>query len=179
MLTKSDSDLGSRAVLDLHGFFIITNNLEIIENPKIIFKCLKPTELFVMEHYDNLTHMERIYVEEDLVRENVCEIFGYDGETVNLDFTPAGVISAIAEAVLKLSLRYVLNEDSIPYIQHYGRISVLENMQAIVSYYLHIPYSEVVQFPLNELYHKHAICARSFPNQVNPLIPIEENNPNG
>lgn len=179
MLTNSEIELGSRAVINLHGFFVITNTHSIIDNPKIVVKCLQVSELFVMEYFDNLSPLDKLIVEEDLIRDNVCEIYNHEGETISLEYTPAGIITSIASAILNLSLKYLINDDGVPYAQHYERISYLENMQAIVSYYLQIPYGEVVKLPLNELFHKHAICARAFPNQVLPLLPVDETATNG
>ena len=64
MLTDKELELGSRAVLNLHGFFVITTDDQIIENPQIIFRTLKASELFLMDYYDNLLPHEQADLEE-------------------------------------------------------------------------------------------------------------------
>ena len=175
MLTEKELELGSRAVLNLHGFFIVTKEDQIIEHPQIIFKTLQTSELYLMDYYDSLSLYERSDLEEIIIESNVLGIYGYEESQISLQYTPAGVISSIAQAVLDLSLKYLVNEGGSVYKQKLGTVTYLESMQAIVSYYLNIPYNIVCEMPLTELYKKHAICYKTFPNQINPLCEIEEN----
>lgn len=172
MLTDKELELGSRAVLNLHGFFIVTTEEQIIENPQIVIKTLKPSELFLMDYYDNLTIYERSDLEELVLEDNVVGIYGYEDKKISIAFTPAGVVSSISQAVFDLSLKYLINNNGKEYEKKLNTVTYLENMQAIVSYYLNIPFNEVCELSLSELYKKHAICYATFPKQVNPLCEV-------
>lgn len=175
MISNKDLELGSRAVLNLHGFFIITDKDEIIDNPQVIIQTLKPDELYLMDYFDELDANERADLEDILVRENVMGIYGYPDSKISCTYTPAGIVASVAKAVLELSFKYLENKDGRAYKEKLETVTYLESMQAIVSYYLQIPYSDVTKMTLSELYKKHAICAATFPSQVNPLCSIEEN----
>lgn len=172
MLTDKELELGSRAVLNLHGFFVITTDNQIIDNPQIVLKTLKPSELFLMDYYDNLSDYERSDLEELVVEDNVIGIYGYEDKQVSTVYTPAGVISSISQAIFNLSFKYLMNEKGQEYKKKLESVTYLEGMQAIVAYYLNIPYTEVVELSLSELYKKHAICYATFPKQINPLCEV-------
>ena len=53
---KYDEVFTSRAILDLHGFFIITSKMDIIDNPKIIFNGLRSDELYLLDYIVKLFH---------------------------------------------------------------------------------------------------------------------------
>lgn len=173
MLKDRDKELKHRAVLDLHGFFVISTQKELIENPKIIIEALRPSEFFVMEFFEDLVESEKIEVEEGIVRDNVITVFGYDVE-IDLEYTPAGVITSIARSVIELSLKYLKNEEGLPYEEKYDSVGYYESMQAIVSYYLNIPFTEVEKYTISELYQKHAICSKTFLGSVQPLMKLRE-----
>ena len=65
-----------------------------------------------------------------------------------------------------------MNENGQEYKKKLESVTYLEGMQAIVAYYLNIPYTEVVELSLSELYKKHAICYATFPKQINPLCEV-------
>lgn len=176
MLTDKELELGSRAVLNLHGFFVITTDDQIIENPQVIFRTLKASELFLMDYYDNLLPHEQADLEEIILKDNVVGIYGYDDKEISAIYTPAGVISSIAQAVFNLSLNYLTNKDGQEYKKKLDNVTYLEGMQAIVAYYLNMPYTEVCELSLSELYKKHAICHATFPKQINPLCEVPNEN---
>lgn len=173
MLDKTDIELKHRAVLDLHGFFLVLDTMEIVENPKIIIETLKPAEFFVMDFYDQLDDLDRLIVEEGIVKDNVNMVYGYSNK-INLEYTSAGLITTIAKAVLELTLKYLQNTDGKPYEEKYDNVAYYENVQAIVAHYLNIPFNVVEKFSISELFHKHAICSKTFVTQVNPLMEKRE-----
>lgn len=178
MLTEKELEIGSRAVLNLHGFFIVVGkdgNESIIDNPRIVINTLKASELYVMDYYDSLTEVEKASLEDLIVEENVFCIYGYEGFKINMDYTPAGVLKSIADSVLNLTYKYLVNTNGLAYKSKYEDISFLEKMQAIISHYLHIPFTEVASMSVSEIYRKHAICASTFSNQVVPLCEVEGN----
>ena len=166
----------SRAILDLHGFFIITSKMDIIDSPKIIFNGLRADELYLLDYIERLDSIERLTIYEELVRDNVIEIFSYPGQKVDINYSPAGVINMIAEAVLQLTYDYLVNANDQKYLQVVHKVTYLDNMQAIIAHYLNIPFNIVCEMSVNELYKKYAICAQTFPNQVAPLQRTEEGN---
>lgn len=173
---KFDNELYiSRALLNLHGFFLVDNNFNIIENPKIIFSALVADELYLLSYIELLPFEERCIVYEELVKSNVIEVFGLKDSTINLDYSPAGVIEAIAEAILQFTYDYLVNKNNEKYEVASDKLTYFDNMMAIISYYLNMPYPEVLKLPVNDVYKKYALCARAFPTQVAPLQPIEEN----
>lgn len=171
---KYDEVFTSRAMLDLHGFFIVTDKMDIIENPKILFNGLRPDELYLLDFIEQLNYLERATVYEELVRDNVIEIFGHPKAKVNLLYSPAGLIDMIAEAVLQLSYDYLVNDNDEKFNKLYNTVTYMESMQAIVAHYLSISFDEVRKYSLNELYKKYAICSVTFPNQVQPLKKNDE-----
>lgn len=174
MISDKDLVLGSRAVINLHGFFVISDKDEIIEHPQIVIETLKPKELFLMDYFDTLSPYEQADLEDVLINDNVICIYGYDGAKISLEFTPAGVVSTIAKAILELSFKYLLNKDGKAYKEKLDSITYLESMQAIVSHFLNIPYNIVSEMPLSELYKKHALCYATFPDVINPLCKIDK-----
>ena len=165
---KYDEVFTSRAILDLHGFFIITSKMDIIDNPKIIFNGLRSDELYLLDY------IERATVYEELVRDNVIEIFSYPTQKIDINYSPAGVIDMIAEAILQLTYDYLTNKDDMKFNEAASKVTYLDNMQAIIAHYLNIPFKEVCKMSINELYKKYAICAQTFPHQVAPLQRTEE-----
>lgn len=164
----------SRAILDLHGFFIITSKMDIIDNPKIIFNGLRADELYLLDYIEKLDSIERMTIYEEIVRDNVIEIFSYPGQKIDINYSPAGVVNMVAEAVLQLTYDYLVNANDQKYLRAVNTVTYLDNMQAIVAHYLNIPFNTVCEMSINELYKKYAICAQTFPHQVSPLQRNEE-----
>lgn len=161
------------AVIDLDGFFLLLENPEqnnyiIVENPKVVVDLLTPEEL---KRYVNLvraTTENKVPVENVLVRDKITEIIGYRGKTISIMGSPAGVVSTIAGLIFNKSFEYLQHKE-YNYGLHIDNIDVLDQMCAIISYYLNTPYEVVKNLPVNEIFKRHAICCRSFPHQVNDL----------
>ena len=113
MFTESERDLLkiSRALINLHGFFIVTKNNEIIDNPMIVVNLLTKVELETFKSLLSVDPIERIMIEENVAENTFLAILGSD-ELINYDFTPAGVVSILAEAVIKKSEEYLTNENN-------------------------------------------------------------------
>ena len=89
-----------------------------------------------MDYYDNLSEYERSDLEEIILESNVLGIYGYEDKQICPNNTPAGIISSIAQVILDLTLKYLVNENGQEYKQKLETVTYLESMQAIVSYYL-------------------------------------------
>ena len=65
MFTESERDLLkiSRALINLHGFFIVTKNNEIIDNPMIVVNLLTKVELETFKSLLSVDPIERIMIE--------------------------------------------------------------------------------------------------------------------
>lgn len=170
MFTESERELLkiSRAIISLHGFFIVTQENIIIDDPMILVDLLTKVELETFKSLLNVDPLERIEIEENVVKNKFLTLLGSD-QFIDFNFTPAGVIAFIAEAVIKKSEEYLLNEGNIPYQEAEESVNYLESMSAIISYYMNVPYDTVISLPIPEIYKRYAICHVAFPNQVLPL----------
>lgn len=175
MFTESERELlkVSRAIISLHGFFIVTKENIIIDDPMILVDLLTKVELETFKSLLNVDPLERIEIEENVVTNKFLTLLGSD-QFINFNFTPAGVIAFIAEAIIKKSEEYLLNEGNIPYQEAEDSVNYLESMSAIISYYMNVPYDTVISLPIAEIYKRYAICHVAFPNQVLALTNDEE-----
>lgn len=170
MFTESERDLlkVSRALINLHGFFIVTKNNEIIDDPLVIVNLLTKVELETFKSLLNVGPEERVEIEENVVSNTFLAILGSD-ELINPSFTPAGVISLLAEAVIKKSEEYLANENNAVYEEVAASVNYIETMSAIISYYMNTSYESVISLPICEIYKRYAVCQQAFPNQIQPL----------
>ena len=113
MFTESERDLlkVSRALINLHGFFIVTKNNEIIDNPMIIVNLLTKVELETFSSLLDVSPEDRVIIEENIAENTFLAILGSD-ELINYNFTPAGVVTLLAEAVIKKPEEYLSNENT-------------------------------------------------------------------
>jgi len=170
MFTESERDLlkVSRALINLHGFFIVTKNNEIIDDPLIIVNLLTKVELETFKSLLEVDPVERVIIEENVAENTFLAILGSD-ELINYDYTPAGVISMLAEAVIKKSEEYLTNENNLMYAETAASVNYIETMSAIIAYYMNVEYDYVLSLPICEVYKRYAVCQQAFPNQVQPL----------
>lgn len=176
MFTEKEKNLfsQSRAVLDLHGFFVITNNDYVLDNPKVLVNLLNIKESITYDSFSEASIQDKIEIEESIVVNNIVTIVNFPEEVINLNRTPAGVISFIAEAVLQKTQEYLIDPVS-KYAEVAESINFLEEMSSIVSYYTNTPLDTVLSWSVSQIFKRYAMCQRSFPNQVNALIePSEE-----
>lgn len=159
----------SRAVIDLHGFFIITTNDILIDNPVIMINLLSKVELETFGALLNLKPDQRVGIEEIIVNTGILNIIGHENLKIDLDYSPAGVISTIASAITLKSEQYLKNTNNEMYIETNSTVNYIEQMCAIISYYMNIKYDYVISLPINEIYKRYAICQQSFSSQIEPL----------
>lgn len=167
MFSKKEQQLLgiSRALLNLHGFFIVDNLLNIIDDPILIFNLLTKVELESFKSLTELEPTERLALETSLVENSVLAIVGSEN-TISLDFCPAGIISSIAEAVIIKSEEYLLNENNLMYEEAEAGVNYIEKMAAIIAYYMNVNYDFVISLPINEVYKRYSICQQAFPQQI-------------
>ena len=170
MFTESERELLkiSRALINLHGFFIVTKNNEIIDNPMVVVNLLTKVELETFKSLLSVDPIERVMIEENVAENTFLALLGSD-ELINYDFTPAGVISLLAEAVIKKSEEYLTNENNALYDESEASVNYVETMCAIISYYMNINYDYAISLPICEIYKRYAVCRQAFPSQVQPL----------
>lgn len=162
----------SRALVSLRGFFIVDQEYNVIDDPIILINLLNNIELESFKNIYDLNPVEKLNIENSIVRDKVLSILGYDKQ-INLDYTPAGVITSIAAAVIKKSEEYLLNTDNKMYEEAVSGVNYIEQMCAIISYYTNTTYDVVIEYPINEIYKRYAICQTAFPNQIQALSPEE------
>lgn len=174
MFTESERDLLkiSRALINLHGFFIVTKNNEIIDDPMVVVNLLTKVELETFKSLIAVDPLERVDIEENVVENTFLAILGSD-ELLNLSITPAGVVTLLAEAVIKKSEEYLTNEGNVVYEEVSASVNYIETMSAIISYYMNIEYDYVLTLPICEIYKRYAVCQSAFPNQIQPLTNSE------
>lgn len=159
----------SRAVIDLHGFFIVTTENKIIDNPVIMIDLLSKVELETFGALLQLSPDQKIRVEETIVHTGVLNIIGYDRHVIDLDMTPAGVITTIASAITLKTEQYIKNDSNLMYLETDSTVNYIEQMCAIISYYMNLKYDYVISLPINEIYKRYTICQQSFSSQISPL----------
>jgi len=175
MYNEKENDLfkQSRAIIDLHGFFVITEADFILENPKVIVNLLTIKEAVAFDSFDEQAIEDRLDIEDSIITNSIVSIVNYPKEVISLIRSPAGVISFIAEAVIKMSQSYTENPPA-KFISVAESINFLEQMAAIISYYLNTPVDTVLGWPISQIYKRYAMCHKAFPNQVLALQEKEE-----
>lgn len=170
MFTQSERDLltVSRALLNLNGFFLVTEENTILDNPIILVDLLTKMEIETFKTLLKVSPSDRVEIEENIVENKFLALLGSTYK-INFNFTPAGVITSIAEAIVKKSEEFLENKDNIPYLETAESVSYLETMSAIISYYTNTAYEKVIALPVNEIYKRYAVCQQAFPNQIQPL----------
>ena len=159
----------SRAVINLKGFYVITESEKIIDDPVIMVNLLSKVELETFSTLLTLSLEQRLEVEEAILRSHILIIVGYNGQKIDLNYTPAGVIATIAQAITSKSEQYLDNENNSMYDFTETTVNYIEEMSAIISYYMNIRYDYVITLPINEIYKRYAICQRAFPHQIDKL----------
>lgn len=158
----------SRAVIDLHGFFIVTTKNVVLDNPKILVELLTIRELTAYDNYSEKTVRDKLDIEDSVLSTKVIQVVNYPDVIISLNYTPAGIISYIAEAIILKSQIYI--ENPVPtYDAVASHVTFLEKMAAIVSYYTNTPYSEVIEWPVSQIFKRYAICQSAFATQIEPL----------
>lgn len=175
MYTEKENDLfkQSRAIIDLHGFFVITEDDFVLDNPKIIVNLLTIKEAIAFDSFDEKDATDRLDIEEAIVQNNILSIVNYKDQTISILRTPAGVISLIAEAIIKCTQSY-LEQPVLKYQEIELNVTFLDTMASIISYYMNTPIDTVLQWPVSQIYKRYAMCAKAFPSQVTPLTSGEE-----
>ena len=178
MYTKRERKLLSisRAAIDLKGFFIITNKGDIIDEPTLLVSLFTKVEIEYFLQLLKLNTLQTLIIEEGIVKENVVGIVGYPDQSIDLNFTPAGVITLIASSISFKSEEIIANEGNKVYEDIANSVNTIEVMANIISFYMNTRYEEVIQLPINEIFRRYAICQKSFPNQVEPLTKEDKAN---
>lgn len=159
-------------LIHLDGFFNI--NGVIYENPVASVRLLSLYEIERVNIFDMTHPLARFEVEEDMLKSVFKGFVGIDG-LVDWDNTEAGLIDTIINCVVMASMQYT-NDVISKVEQLHESISVMHQMQAIVSRFLITPFSEVEKLPINELCKRYTLCLKTFPKEVFPIKEQEEDN---
>ena len=81
MFTESERSLlrVSRALINLHGFFIVTTENRVLDNPIILVDLLTKVEIETFKTLLNVTPSERVEIEDNILENKVSivdEIIG-------------------------------------------------------------------------------------------------------
>lgn len=147
----------------------INKRLIIVEDPVIMVDLFTVSELKRYVDLAELSHKMRIDVEETVVRDKVVEVIGYPGKFINLYESPAGIVTTLANTIFQKSYDYIKYPKPM-YGIHLDKVNFIEQMCAIVSYYLNMPFNDVEKLPVNEIFRLHTICHSAFPVQVNNIM---------
>lgn len=159
------------AIIPFNDVPIVINGV-VYKNLVAVVKLLNPEQLLRLDRILTDDPVQKDLVDEDIVRTCLLDIIGVDGE-VDLDTASAGFIQAIARAVYLQSISYIVN--SKEYHQELtSTVTLVETMSAVISRFLNIPYTEVIEYPINRIYKYYAICRSAFPNEVSDIVDAEE-----
>ena len=94
MFSESERDLLkiSRALINLHGFFIVDAEYNIIDDPILIVDLLTKVELESFKSLLQLDPIEKFKVEQSIAENCILAMLGSDRKIL-FDYSPAGMIS--------------------------------------------------------------------------------------
>lgn len=161
------------------GTILIPFNDNTIEINRKVYKNLTvAARLLNISEIDKVLRMD---LEKSDVGENIYdEIFslcvidipGVDG-VINLDETPAGFVSSVSKTILSMSLQCI--NDPISTSKKYAEeVTLIDNMCAIISRYLSIPFNEVRLYPIDRVFSLFSVCYKTFPNEIQSLEEASE-----
>ena len=170
MFSESERDLLkiSRAIINLHGFFVVDKELNIIDNPIIIVDLLTKVELESFKALSALNPMEKYNVENSIAENCILAVVGSDVK-IAFDYSPAGIVSFIANAVVVESEKYLNNENNNAWFETVNSVNYLETMCSIIAYYMNISYDYAISLPISEIYKRYAVCHKAFPSQIQAI----------
>lgn len=149
-----------------HSIAIIDGeNIVYLDGPMLIVELMSSDEL---KRYHNLkTGPESVIssVDDVLVKDKLIGIVDYEDYEISLDFTPAGCIKWIADAIYAKSYSYLANYKE-EYTVFHENVLFVEQIGSIVSKYMNTPYAEVIKYPISELFRLHAIIQQTYPQEV-------------
>lgn len=163
----------SRAVVDLHGFFIVSEEGFIVDNPKILVELLSSKELIAYDGFTEKSVNDKMELEDSVITSKIIQIINYPTISISLDFSPAGIISYIAEAIILKSQLYLQYPIEV-YNSVAEEVTFIEEMSSIISYYTNTPYDTVIEWPISQIFKRYAVCQRAFPQQIKPLENSQE-----
>lgn len=158
----------SRAVIDLHGFFIVSEEGYIIDSPKILVELLNSKELIAYDGFTERSVNDKLELEDSVIGTKIVQVINYPNIQISLNLSPAGIISYIAEAVILKSQLY-LEYPIEAFNSLSANVTFIEEMSSIISYYTNTPYDTVIEWPVNQIFKRYAVCQRAFPQQIRPL----------
>lgn len=134
-----------------------------LDNAQILVNLFSILEL---DRYYKLTKMEALTpdVLEDIAKEKVVEVVGYEDYEILFLASYAGLPEFILSSIEQASVHVVQNTEQIFGDLLDNHITFYERLAAIAANRLNIPYLEVSSYPVSEVLRLYAICAASFPD---------------
>lgn len=135
------------------------------KEPVAVCRLLTPSEFFRITQIDTNFPSAKTELEDNVIELCFKSFIGVD-EQVDWDVMDGGHVSTLVNAIIYRSGFYISNPvDVVNGLL--PLINFTEQVQAIVSRFLMIPFKETKELPVHELYHYYAICIKAFPQEVN------------
>lgn len=145
------------------------DRVDYIEQGTVIASLMSIDEI---KRYEGLPLEAQRQVSDAIMTEKIVEIVGHTGKRLDFNFGPAGLSSFLLNALYAKSLQYVSN--TVPeFALALENVTLYDQMAAVISNRLTIPFTEVILYPVNEVVRLYAICFKSFPDVVD-LRPKDE-----
>ena len=164
MYLKSGEDYWLIPLIDKK---VICTDGSLIKSPNVKVRLLNYFELSKCISMQD-TGMNELDINEEICEVCVLGMIGFDHKKIDFLKSDAFICDTIANKIVNESY-LVLQDLPKAYSALVSTVSEVERLAAIVSHYLHIPYTQVSLMPVDEIVKKYSICALSFPG----LAPIE------
>lgn len=155
----------------LSGTYIKTKKGLLIENPSITFKLLSFSDLAKLEiMIQSGIDISEVYLE--ICNKSITGVIHLEGDNIDFMASPAGVLDHLGSKILHHS-KGVLDDLPTTFSAMLNRVTLLDQIEAVVCRYTNTPMVEIKCLPLDELIKKYSVLHASFPNEVMPIV-IEE-----
>jgi hypothetical protein len=131
-------------------------------NLMFIVRLLSYDELKRVDSFNTGSELANLIIEDEVFNLVFEEIVGLDEEII-LDSLEAGIVSTIAGTVIEQSYFYVNNKLDKVLEKEESEISVIDQMQFLISHSYTMDFEKVRQLPINEIFKMYAVIKRTFP----------------
>ena len=140
-------------------------------HPTIMFKLLTPRDIERVRILEN-SKANQNEIHEEICRRCIIGILYFEDKVIDYNNSPAGLLKAIAEAIINKSKRIVLDLPSTFEVVK-ETVTIVDTMSAIVSRYTSTPIRDVREYPIDKLIKEFAIIQSSFPD-IPTIVKTEE-----
>lgn len=158
--------------IPLPNITIMCKSKHMIQDPNIKFKLLSFSDITKIDIlFASNMSMSDIY--DEICNKCILGILYYEGEEIDFERSPAGVLEHLGEKILYHS-RDLLKDIQKTFEIFSSNITLLDQIQAFVSRYTVTPIKEVRDLPLDQLIRDFSIIQAAFPNEIQPIVLEEE-----